>query len=150
MQKQIFQTNSSTRWTSFKWAFRILIVFLIVIVTSVVISLIQKHNYDLKVLTFNAKKLPDLNSDKTKTYISKKEEIEFAKQIALYRKKHRKSFYKEEANLPSEIKKYLPVRAGFYVNWDMNSAYSLKKNINQMNINQINSLEKPLKHILWT
>jgi peptidoglycan-N-acetylglucosamine deacetylase len=134
MQKQIFQTNSSTRWTSFKWAFRILIVFLIVIVTSVVISLIQKHNYDLKVLTFNAKKLPDLNSDKTKTYISKKEEIEFAKQIALYRKRHRKSFYKEEANLPKEIKKYLPVRAGFYVNWDMNSAYSLKKNISQMNM----------------
>ena len=134
MQKQIFQTNSSTRWTSFKWAFRILIVFLIVIVTSVVISLIQKHNYDLKVLTFNAKKLPDLNSDKTKTFISKKEEIEFAKQIALYRKRHRKSFYKEDANLSNEIKKYLPVRAGFYVNWDMNSAFSLKKNISQMNM----------------
>jgi cellulose synthase/poly-beta-1,6-N-acetylglucosamine synthase-like glycosyltransferase/peptidoglycan/xylan/chitin deacetylase (PgdA/CDA1 family)/spore germination protein YaaH len=134
MQKQVFQTNSSTRWTSFKWFLRILTVFLVVIVTSVVISLIHKHNYDLSVLTYNAKKLPELNADKSKAYISKKEEIEFAKQIELYRKKHRKSFYHEEQNLPQEIKKYLPVRAGFYVNWDMNSSYSLKKNISKMNM----------------
>jgi len=134
MQKQVFQTNSATRWTTFKWFLRVLALFLIVTITSVVISLIHKHNYDLKVLTYNAKKLPDLNTDKSKTYISKSEEIEFAKQIALYRKRHRKSFVHEEQNLPKEIKKYLPVRAGFYVNWDMNSAYSLKKNIGKMNM----------------
>lgn len=134
MQKQVFQTNSATRWKSFVWFIRILAVFLIVTITSVIISLIHKHNYDLKVLTYNSKKLPDLNTDKSKTYISKAEEIEFARQIELYRKKHRKSFYKEEQNLPQEIKKYLPVRAGFYVNWDMNSGYSLKKNISKMNM----------------
>ena len=134
MQKQVFQTNSATRWTSFKWSFRILIVFLLVIITSVVISLIEKHSYDLKVLTFNEKKLPDLNTDKSKTYISKKDELDFARQIALYRKIHRKSFYHEEQNLSQEIKKYLPVRAGFYVNWDPNSKFSLEKNISKMNM----------------
>jgi len=134
MQKQVFQTNSATRWTSFKWSFRILIVFLLVIITSVVISLIEKHSYDLKVLTYNEKKLPDLNTDKSKTYISKKDELDFARQIALYRKIHRKSFYHEEQNLSQEIKKYLPVRAGFYVNWDPNSKFSLEKNISKMNM----------------
>lgn len=57
MQKQIFQTNSSTRWKSFIWFVRILVVFLIVIIASVGISLLNKRDYDLKVLTYNAKKL---------------------------------------------------------------------------------------------
>jgi cellulose synthase/poly-beta-1,6-N-acetylglucosamine synthase-like glycosyltransferase/peptidoglycan/xylan/chitin deacetylase (PgdA/CDA1 family)/spore germination protein YaaH len=132
--KQVFQTNSPTRWNSFKWFVRILSVFLIVIVTSVVISLVNKHNYDLKVLTFNAKKLPDLNTDKSKKFISKADEIEFAKQLVKYRKKHRKNPYVEDPNLPIQVKKYLPVRAGFYVNWDLNSNYSLRKNISRMNM----------------
>jgi cellulose synthase/poly-beta-1,6-N-acetylglucosamine synthase-like glycosyltransferase/peptidoglycan/xylan/chitin deacetylase (PgdA/CDA1 family)/spore germination protein YaaH len=135
MQKQVFQTNSATRWTSFKWSFRILIVFLIVIITSVVISLIHKHDYDLKVLTYNSKKLPDLNTDKSKKIISKADEIEFAKQIEQYRKRHRKSFYPStDQNVSSELKKYLPVRAGFYVNWDPNSKFSLERNISKMNM----------------
>ena len=135
MQKQVFQTNSSTRWTSFKWFLRVLAVFLIVIVTSVVISLIHKHNYDLTVLTYNSKKLPDLNTDKSKTYISKADELDFAKQIETYRKRHRKSFYpSNDLNISSEIKKFLPVRAGFYVNWDPNSKFSLEKNISKMNM----------------
>lgn len=133
--KQVFQTNSSTRWKSFKWSFRILAVFLVVIISSVVISLTKKHDYDLKVLTYNAKKLPDLNTDKSKKTISKADEIEFAKQIEQYRKKHRKSFYPaQEQNISSEIKKFLPVRAGFYVNWDPNSKFSLERNISKMNM----------------
>ena len=70
MQRQIFQTNSSTRWKSFIWFIRILVVFLIVILASVGISLLNKRVYDLKVQTYNAKRLPDLNTDKTKTYVS--------------------------------------------------------------------------------
>ena len=136
MQKQVFQTNSSTRWKSFVWAFRLLLVFLVVIITSVVISLIHKHDYDLKVLTYNAKKLPDLNTDKTKTYISKAEEAEFAKQLKQYRLRHRKSFYpgSTPSTVSSEVKKFMPVRAGFYVNWDQNSKFSLEKNISKMNM----------------
>lgn len=134
MQKQVFQTNSPTRWKSFVWFLRIFLVFLIVIVTSVIISLIHKHDYDLKVLTYNAKKLPDLNTDKTKTFISKTEEIEFAKQIEQYRKKHRKSLYPKSANVSDEIKKFLPLRAGFYVNWDQNSKFSLERNISRVNM----------------
>jgi len=133
--KQVFQTNSPTRWKSFKWFFRILVVFFIVVISSVVISLTHKHDYDLKVLTYNSKKLPDLNTDKSKKLVSKSDEIEFAKQIEEYRKRHRKSFYPApEQNVPSEIKKFLPVRAGFYVNWDTNSKISLEKNISKMNM----------------
>lgn len=135
MQKQVFQTNSATRWKSFVWFVRIFIVFLIVISASVVVSLLNKQNYDLKVLTYNEKKLPDLNSDKTKKFISKKDQIEFANQVNKFRKNHSKSYYTTDTTkLTKAIKKYLPVRAGFYVNWDLNSEASLKKNINHLNM----------------
>ncbi|MEI8085155.1 MAG: glycosyltransferase [Paludibacter sp.] len=135
MQKQVFQTNSPTRWKSFKWFVRILIVFLLIIMSSVVVSLLNKRSYDLKVLTYNEKKLPDLNTDKSKTYISKADQLDFAKQLEKYRKNHRKTLYPaEQQNVSQEIKKFLPVRAGFYVNWDMNSLYSLKKNIGKLNM----------------
>jgi poly-beta-1,6 N-acetyl-D-glucosamine synthase len=134
MQKQIFQTSNPTRWKSFIWVFRIIVVFLAVIIASVVISLFNKKQYDLKVLTYHAKKLPDLNTDKSKTYISTDEEKAFAKQIHQYRKKRPKSFYYSKTEIPEDIKKYMPVRAGYYVNWDLNSFSSLEKNINHLNM----------------
>jgi len=134
MQKQVFQTNSPTRWKSFKWFVRILIVFLLIIMSSVVVSLLNKRSYDLKVLTYNENKLPDLNTDKSKTYITKKEQLDFAKQLEKYRKNHKRTLYPTEQNVSHGIKKFLPVRAGFYVNWDMNSMYSLKKNIGKLNM----------------
>ena len=134
MQKQVFQTTSATRWKSFVWVFRIIIVFLAVIIASVVISLVNKKQYDLKVLTYHAKRLPDLNTDKTKSYITKEEELAFAKHLRQFRKKRPKSFYYHNSDVSQENKKFIPVRAGYYVNWDMNSFSSLQKNINKLNM----------------
>jgi cellulose synthase/poly-beta-1,6-N-acetylglucosamine synthase-like glycosyltransferase/peptidoglycan/xylan/chitin deacetylase (PgdA/CDA1 family)/spore germination protein YaaH len=135
MQKQIFQTNSSTRWKSFVWFVRILIVFLLVIMASVAISLFNKRSYDLKVLTYNAKKLPDINADKSKTYVSRTEQIAFAKHLERYRKKYKRtSKNKLHIKHTPAAAKFLPVRAGFYVNWDLNSSISLHKNINHLNM----------------
>ena len=137
MQKQIFQTNSSTRWKSFIWLVRILVVFLLVIIASVTISLFNKRDYDLKVLTYNAKRLPDINTDKSKAFISKTEQVAFAKHLDRLRKRHKKAL-KNKTHLKTtatpQAAKFLPVRAGFYVNWDKNSSISLHKNISQLNM----------------
>jgi cellulose synthase/poly-beta-1,6-N-acetylglucosamine synthase-like glycosyltransferase/peptidoglycan/xylan/chitin deacetylase (PgdA/CDA1 family)/spore germination protein YaaH len=135
MQRQIFQTNSPTRWNSFVWIVRIFLVFLFVIVASVAISLFNKRDYDLKVLTYNDKKLPDLNTDKSKTFVSKADQIAFAKQLEKYKKKKIKNSHKAITHVPSpEISKFIPVRAGFYVNWNINSGISLHKNISKLNM----------------
>jgi len=134
MQQQIFQTNSPTRWKSFIWVVRIVIVFLIVIFASVGLSLFNKRDYDLKVLTYNAKKLPDLNTDKSKTYVSKSDQLAFGKQLELYRKKIKNSHKHVKHATSPEISKFLPVRAGFYVNWNINSGISLHKNISKLNM----------------
>ena len=138
MQKQVFQTNSSTRWKSFIWLVRILVVFLVVIMASVAISLLNKREYDLKVLTYNAKKLPDINTDKSKAFVSNTEQIAFAKHLERYRRRHSRKAHRDRllskhAARP-EAAKFLPVRAGFYVNWDKNSSISLHKNISQLNM----------------
>jgi cellulose synthase/poly-beta-1,6-N-acetylglucosamine synthase-like glycosyltransferase/peptidoglycan/xylan/chitin deacetylase (PgdA/CDA1 family)/spore germination protein YaaH len=134
MQKQIFQTEKKTRWKSFIWGFRILIVFLLVIITSVVISLTDKKNYDLKVLTYQAKKLPEINTDSAKSIIPVAELKAFAKHVRHSRKNHPYSYYSVKTELPGTVKKYLPLRAGFFVNWDINSAFSLQKNVGKMNM----------------
>ncbi len=134
MQKQIFQTNSPTRWNSFIWIVRIVAVFLIVIIASVTISLFNKRDYDLKVLTYNAKKLPDLNTDKSKSFVSKSDQIEFAKQLKNYKKKIKTSHEHIKHTTSAEISKFIPVRAGFYVNWNINSGISLHKNISKLNM----------------
>lgn len=134
MQNQIFQTNSSTRWKSFVWVVRIFLVFLFVIIASVAISLLNKRDYDLKVLTYNDKKLPDLNTDKSKTYVSKDDQIAFAKQLKLYQKKIKSNHKHIKHTTTAEISKFLPVRAGFYVNWNINSGISLHKNITKLNM----------------
>lgn len=134
MQKQIFQTESATRWKSFVWFTRILLVFLIVIMTSVVISLFDKKSYDLKVLTYEAKKLPNINVNTDKKKVSNKEVLDFAKHVRQFKRKHPDSYYNTKAEVPKTVKKYLPLRAGFFVNWDMNSSYSLQKNIGKMNM----------------
>src|SRR5450759_3517845 len=43
-------------------------------------------------------------------------------------------FYKRDKILPGEIRKYKPVRAGFYVNWDIQSKYSLIQNASKINM----------------
>jgi len=137
MQKQVFQTNSSTRWKSFIWLVRILAVFLLVIMASVTISLLNKRDYDLKVLTYNAKRLPDINVDKSKAYVSNNEQLAFAKHLERYRKRHSRALRNRKHiknSTTPEAAKYLPVRAGFYVNWDPNSSISLHKNISQLNM----------------
>ncbi|MEI6555958.1 MAG: glycosyltransferase [Paludibacter sp.] len=134
MQNQVFQTNSSTRWKSFIWVVRIFLVFLFVIIASVAISLLNKRDYDLKVLTYNDKKLPDLNTDKTKTYVSKDDQLAFAKQLKLYQKKIKSTRKHIKHTTSAEINKFLPVSAAFYVNWNINSGISLHKNITKLNM----------------
>lgn len=134
MSKQIFQTNSPTRWKSFVWAFRLISVLLVFLIASVVISLVNKHNYDLKVLTYSTQKLPEVNRDKAAVKISKDEQIAFAKYMHQLRRKRKNKTINQTENLPNQVKSIYPVRAGFYVNWDINSAFSLKRHISKMNL----------------
>jgi peptidoglycan-N-acetylglucosamine deacetylase len=134
MQKQVFQTHSATRWKSFVWFVRIIVVFLILGIASVLFSLMHKQYYDLKVLTYKTKKFPEINTDSSKTFITNAEQEAFALHLDKIRAKRRNSFYQTTQFLPRKIKLNLPVKAAFYVNWDQQSANSLQKNIGNLNM----------------
>ncbi|TAL66419.1 MAG: glycosyltransferase, partial [Bacteroidetes bacterium] len=134
MQKQVFQTQTVTRWKSFLWFIRITIVFLLIGSASIMLALFSKRQYDLKVLTYNANDLPDINSDTTKNYVSTSEQQAFADHLYQVRINRMTSFYKHYPVLPQAVKKFLPVRAAFYVNWDKQSSFSLKQNISKLNM----------------
>jgi peptidoglycan-N-acetylglucosamine deacetylase len=134
MQKQIFQTETATRWKSFVWFFRIFLVFMTVIITSVIISLTEKSSYDIKVLTYQTKKLPNLNLNTDKSKVPEKEIQAFAKHVKQTKKKRIANLYSVKTVLPGTVKKFLPLRAAFFVNWDMNSSYSLQKNVSKINM----------------
>jgi len=134
MQNQVFQTQTPTRWKSVVWIFRILAVLLIISITSVVISINNKEYYDLKLLTYKTKRLPEINSDTSKVYIDKKEQLSFANHLEIIRTNNKASFYHSELILPQKIKIRLPIKSAFYVNWDQQSLSSLHKNIGQLNM----------------
>lgn len=114
--KQVFQTNSPTRWKTFVWSGRVIIFFLLLAVVSICIALF--HN--------SSPQLPRLiNSDEFKALTKPDDPLGF-------KTAPKKKIRRNEAIRKLPIKNQ--VRAGFYVNWDLQSYFSLKNNINKMNM----------------
>jgi cellulose synthase/poly-beta-1,6-N-acetylglucosamine synthase-like glycosyltransferase/peptidoglycan/xylan/chitin deacetylase (PgdA/CDA1 family)/spore germination protein YaaH len=134
MSKQIFESHSSTRWKRFIWVVRIALVLIVIGIASILFSFFRDKKYSSKDLFFGATRIQNINVDTAKEKISEKELLSFAKHLDNVRKQKKKDFYKKKAVLPSRVKDYLPVRAGFYVNWDKSSATSLKENIGKLNM----------------
>ncbi|HZK94626.1 MAG TPA: glycosyltransferase [Prolixibacteraceae bacterium] len=132
--KPVFYSSSPSRWKRFLWAVKIVAIVLLIGVASILISLFHKQVFKLPSLREhlvlsqkeNAKyKSGDIQLAETKRF------VELAKEARLH-KGH--DFYKMDKVLPGEVRKYKPVKAGFYVNWDIKSKYSLKQNASKINM----------------
>jgi peptidoglycan/xylan/chitin deacetylase (PgdA/CDA1 family)/spore germination protein YaaH len=134
ISKPVFYSSSPSRWKRFLWAVKILAVVLLIGVISILISLFHKQVYKLPslreqlVLSQNENtkyKSTDIQLAETKRF------VDLAKEARLH---EGHDFYKIDKVLPGEVRKYKPVKAGFYVNWDIQSKYSLKQNASKMNM----------------
>jgi cellulose synthase/poly-beta-1,6-N-acetylglucosamine synthase-like glycosyltransferase/spore germination protein YaaH/peptidoglycan/xylan/chitin deacetylase (PgdA/CDA1 family) len=134
MSKQVFQSHSDTRWNRFVWAVRIFLVLLIIAVVSVIFSLFHSGDYSAKALLIGEKRIHNINNNPKAKKVSESEIVSFVKRLKEVRKHHKKDFYKQAVTIPNDVKAFLPVRAGFYVNWDKSSAVSLKENISKLNM----------------
>jgi cellulose synthase/poly-beta-1,6-N-acetylglucosamine synthase-like glycosyltransferase/spore germination protein YaaH/peptidoglycan/xylan/chitin deacetylase (PgdA/CDA1 family) len=132
--KPIFYSSSPSRWKRFKWAIKIIAVILFIGITSILISLFHKQVFRLpslrEHLVLSQKestkyKSADIQAAETKRF------VELAKEARLH---EGHDFYKMNKVLPGEVRKYMPVKAGFYVNWDIKSKYSLKQNASKINM----------------
>jgi peptidoglycan-N-acetylglucosamine deacetylase len=146
--KQIFQTASATRWQSFRWGSRTILFILFIGVVVVTIALWRGYT----------PALPQLKSQVYKKILT--DTTNRNSQIAKEYGGFRKFINDKEANTkgcffpyPSQTVQYpsfttfqtdnsfnsftkFPsgIRAGFYVEWDPQSFYSLRRNITKMNL----------------
>ncbi|MEA4840602.1 MAG: glycosyltransferase [Bacteroidales bacterium] len=131
--QQIFQSPNSTRWNRFVWFVRILLVFILVGVLSIVLSLTHQSHYDAKSLIYKEKRIRNVNINPSKKAVSDSELVAYALHLKKIRSEKRYEFYNQKIER-GPLKEYLPLRAGFYVNWDKNSFSSLESNVDKLNM----------------
>jgi cellulose synthase/poly-beta-1,6-N-acetylglucosamine synthase-like glycosyltransferase/spore germination protein YaaH/peptidoglycan/xylan/chitin deacetylase (PgdA/CDA1 family) len=125
-EKQIFQTSRKSRWITFKWLTRLLIMTFAVATACVAYTLISNHYPALPVIsspvTLSKKQVEQIK--KSKTYkdfkISKKKLLKIRHDQLVHRLKH-----------PNNKAR---INAGFYVNWDPQSLTDLQDHIKQLDM----------------
>lgn len=132
--KPVFYSPSSSRWARFLWVVKILAVLLLISISTILISLFHKQVFKLPSLREHLALSPDDGQKITTTDIKAKETAHFLKLAKAARTHEGHDFYKKDKIIPGDVKKYLPVRAGFYVNWDIQSKFSLKQNASKLNM----------------
>lgn len=113
----MFQSASPRRWKAFIWAVRITALLLFLSIFTICVALFKNSN----------PQLPRLHNlaDNFKPLLKPDKPLNFSRP---YHKN------KKHKNGNAEVPDSLQVRAGFYVNWDLQSYFSLKNNIGKMNM----------------
>lgn len=125
-EKQIFQTSGKSRWITFQWVTRLLILVFIVATACVAYTLLSNQYPNLPVInaaaTLSKKQIEQIKkSTPYKDFkISKKELLKLRKDQQLHHQKH-----------PNNKAR---INAGFYVNWDPQSLIDLKDHIKQLDM----------------
>ena len=128
-EKQVFQTSSTWRWTTFKWVSRLILFTIILMAPVVIITLARGIKPGLPVLTNDDSLHHLLNPVTPRCFTSK--ELKKYKGFDDFLKNHPK-----EEKLPVKKNEITPdqIRAAFLVDWDPQSFFSLQKNIDKLNM----------------
>ncbi len=148
---QVFQTTNPTRWQRFKWGGRILFFLFILGISVLVISLWKDRKPEVPQLNESLKKIlqpnqPFVRENKvTKDYAGFRQYIttKYDRKRNFYSKYSQLTGQKEETQQLTSFTQMdgrpfhqfaAGIRAAFYVAWDPQSFYSLKKNISKINL----------------
>lgn len=134
---QVFQTNNPTRWQRVKWGVRVLLVLLALAVAVVVIAIRSMQNPDVPLEVRAVKKV--LTEDQPEFRASElgKRYRGFRKQIeARWARGRGIGQNNSVLNLSNSslFSDSIGIRAAFYVAWDNQSFFSLRKNISKINL----------------
>jgi len=132
--KPIFYSPSSSRWKQFLWVVKIISVLLIIGIASILTSLFHKQVFKLPTLREHLALTQNEVQKFATGDIKATEAAHFLKLAKEARIHEGHDFYKKDKVIPGTIRKYEPIRAGFYVNWDIQSKYSLKQNASKINM----------------
>ena len=132
--KPVFYSTNSSRWKRFLWGIKILTVLILIGVVCLSFSLLHKQVFKLPSLHEHLMLSQNENLKYNSADLQAAESEHFKKLALEARTRKEHNFYKKDKVIPGEVRKYMPVRAGFYVNWDIQSKYSLDQNASKMNM----------------
>ena len=125
-EKQIFQTSGKSRWITFQWVTRLLIITFIVATACVAYTLISNHYPALPVINtataLSNKQMEQIR--KSTTY----------KDFKISKKKLLKIRQDQQAHRAKHPNNKVRINAGFYVNWDPQSLTDLQDHIKQLDM----------------
>ena len=134
---QIFQTHNPSRWQRVKWIARILLVLLIL---AIVVVFIAYSSMDLPEIPLEGRAIKKVLTEEVPGY----RESELGKQYRGFRKVIQKQWAKGKGigqnnqvldlSNSDYFSDSLGIRAAFYVAWDPQSFFSLRKNISKLNL----------------
>jgi len=133
-QLQVFQTLEPTRWQRFKWLTRILLLIIIFCIAATIISLLQRQIIHIPEIRERSEMYAKMTKKEAKLALSTPEQIIFHKSLTAIRLKKNREFYRFPFSRPQQHNLIYPVRAAFYVNWDMQSTFSLRNSIKSLNM----------------
>ncbi len=130
-ENQIFQSKSPRRWQIFQWSSRLILFCLALVIPIVWIALSRGYKPHLPLLTNDEFSVKKLNKPESPRPFSPKDNKKYTGFSNYFDAKNAlKNAVKSGQNLP----KAQSIRAGFYVNWDAQSLFSLETNIDKMNM----------------
>lgn len=124
--KQIFQTNKKSRWITFQWITRLLIVTFIVATACVAYTLVSNHYPSLPIINSAA--------TLTKKQIEQIKKSTPYKEFKLSKKKLLKIRQDQKLHHLKNPNNKVRINVGFYVNWDPQSLTDLKDHIKQLDM----------------
>jgi peptidoglycan-N-acetylglucosamine deacetylase len=133
-KRQVFQTDNSSRWKRFIWIVRIFSVLVVMAVFVLGYSLLMQNSVKLPVFVNQKSKYQRLTNLQLKQSLNPYDYESLDSELTKLRKNPRNNFYKSQAEHAIQTKEIKQVRAGFYVNWDPQSLYSLRSNIRHLNM----------------
>ncbi|RYY67139.1 MAG: glycosyltransferase [Chitinophagaceae bacterium] len=135
--RQIFQTNSASRWHSFQWSTRALLLLLALGIAAIVITLIRDRSPDMPQLREFRQALTDTTTPPGQSKLARRYKSfrQYFNQKDL--NTHPAPYHRQAGAALRPFGKGMPagLRAGFYVNWDRGESFtSLQRNIQKMNL----------------
>jgi cellulose synthase/poly-beta-1,6-N-acetylglucosamine synthase-like glycosyltransferase/peptidoglycan/xylan/chitin deacetylase (PgdA/CDA1 family)/spore germination protein YaaH len=133
-QLQVFQTLEPTRWRRFMWITRVFSLIIVLCITAIVISLFQKQIIHIPEIRDRSELYNKMTMKEAKTALNTPEQKIFHKSLAAVRLAKDREFYHTPFSRAQNHNLVYPVRAAFYVNWDMQSTFSLRSSIKHLNM----------------
>jgi cellulose synthase/poly-beta-1,6-N-acetylglucosamine synthase-like glycosyltransferase/spore germination protein YaaH/peptidoglycan/xylan/chitin deacetylase (PgdA/CDA1 family) len=133
-KRQIFQAESPARWKSVLWISRVIAVVLVLGIIALALSLFRKEYFKIPDFSAQIANYTKLSKAEIRSSLKDSDRKKFQKSLDEIRAKNKRDFYTDKDETPSLVSPYFPVRAGFYVNWDNQSYYSLRNNIDKLNM----------------